>query len=380
MSFTQEQINNIIDLYVNQKLSCRKIAKEYQVGHGTISKLLKDNNVFDTDRPVNQKYTKQDIEIIGNLYSQCDLVQIYKLYPNLNSSRLYSLMSANNIEYGNRWTNEEIDILKNNYYLSDDELYSLFEGKRTICAIRTKCKKLNLVNRPMWSNEEIALLKEGYSKSIFQACKLLPHRSRNTIRNHAKLYNLNKPRDRYKFVWSKEEDDYLKDNWLIMSDKELSESLGRTIASIRWRRQYFNLCRQGKDNAYYSKINRYLRQHTREWVRKIKQQCNSTCCLSGSKNIHVHHYIPVNVIIKQILSELGFEYYKDPASFTEVQLNTILERFIIEQDKIGGVCIDVELHALFHKVYGFKNTKEQFDQFAADYKSGAYDTTITKLA
>lgn len=380
MIFTQGQINSIIDLYVNQNLSCRKIAEKYQVGHGTISKLLKDNNAFDAGRPINQKYTKQDIEIIGNLYSQCDLDQIYKLYPNLNSNRLYNLMSTNGIEYGNRWSEEEIELLKNNYWLQDEELYELLNHKRSIASIATKRKKLNLIVRPMWTQDEIELLKQGYAESIDKACELLPHRSRESIRQHAKLFNLNKSVVKFNHSWSKEEDDYLRNNWEVMPDIILSSNLHRTVRAVKWRRESLGLYRQDKEDKHYKLLNKYLRRNTRQWKDNIKRQYNSTCCLSGSKDIHVHHYVSVNIIVKNILEELGLEYCDDFSMFTDEQLNIILSKFKEEQNKIGGVRISNKLHTLFHKLYGFKNTKEQFEQFTSDYKSGAYDDLLLKFA
>ena len=80
------------------------------------------------------------------------------------------------------------------------------------------------------------------------------------------------------------------------------------------------------------------------------------------------------------MSELGLEYYRHPSDLTKEQLNTIINRFMEEQDKSGGVCISKELHTLFHKIYGYKNTKEQFEQFATDYKSGVYNELLLKFA
>lgn len=376
----QEEINNIIDLYVNQKYSCRKIATLYNASHSTISKILKNNNVFDSDRPINQKYSKADIEIISELYRECNTEEIHKLYPELSTSVLYSLMSANNIEYGNRWTDEEIAVLKNNYWLQDEKLYELLENKRSIHSIATKRKKLGLVVRPMWTPREVELLKQGYAESIDKACELLPHRSRNAIRNQAKLYGLDRPVNKYNHEWSEEEDNYLKNNWEIMSDIILSNNLHRTIRAIKWRRELLGLYRQDKEDKHYKLLSKFLRKNTRQWKESIKLQYNSTCCLSGSKNIHVHHYVSVNIIVKNILEELGLEYCDDFSMFTNEQLNIILSRFKEEQDKNGGVCISNELHILFHKLYGFKNTKEQFEQFVSDYKSGAYNELLLKFA
>jgi hypothetical protein len=45
MSFTQNNIETIIELYTNKKYSTHKLAEIFKVGHKKISQLLKDNNV-----------------------------------------------------------------------------------------------------------------------------------------------------------------------------------------------------------------------------------------------------------------------------------------------------------------------------------------------
>lgn len=48
---------------------------------------------------------------------------------------------------------------------------------------------------------------------------------------------------------------------------------------------------------------------------------------------------------------------------------------------ILGVCIDENIHKLFHSVYGqYCNTPEQWYQFEKDYKNGIYDEYNEKIA
>lgn len=57
----------------------------------------------------------------------------------------------------------------------------------------------------------------------------------------------------------------------------------------------------------------------------------------------------------------------------------ILDKFIEEQDSHPlGVCIDENIHRLFHCLYGqFCNTPEQWYQFEEDYRNGLYNEYMT---
>ena len=376
MKVTQEVIDDILHLYVDEEVSCRQIGMKYNLSHNQISKILKENNVYNPNRIQGLKYKQKDINIISDLYSKGKWEEIFKLYPHSSKQTIYSLMSKYNVSHSSTWTKEDLDILKKNYYLPDDEINQLLDNRHSVISIATKRQRLRLTTRSFWSDEDISLLIQGYSESIDKACELLPNRSRITICEQAKKLGLNVPKIKFNQAWSLEEDQYLKDNWMMQSDIILSKNLNRTFRSVKWRREYLGLYRQDKDEKHYKLLSKYLRRNTYAWKRKIKKQYNEQCILTGSKNVDVHHYISVNVIVKDILQEIGLEYCDDFSQFTEEQLKVILDKFKIKQEEIGGVCISNELHTLFHKLYGFQNNKEQFDQFCSDFKTGIYDELL----
>ena len=43
--FTQEQLNDIIDLYVNQHMSLKSIGTKYNVSRTVITRIVKENNI-----------------------------------------------------------------------------------------------------------------------------------------------------------------------------------------------------------------------------------------------------------------------------------------------------------------------------------------------
>lgn len=279
----------------------------------------------------------------------------------------------------NKWTIDDINILKLNHDKSLNELFELLEHKHSLSSIQTKKNRLGFSSRSFWSDEEIKLLKQGYQKSIDKACELLPHRTRVAICHQALKLNLDKP-EVYQYDWSKEEDDYIKANWILMSDIILAQKLCRTFRSVKWRRELLGCYRQDKNEKNYRLLSRYLRFKSRPWVKKIKCQYNNQCFLTGSTNIDLHHYYSVNIIIKNILQELNLNTNGNFSDYTEDQLNLIWNKFKIIQEQNGGVCIDKKIHTLFHRVYGFDNTKEQFDQFCSDYKLGYYDEYLLESA
>lgn len=59
----------------------------------------------------------------------------------------------------NKWTNEELDIIKN-YYKEDIDKVVKMLPNRTYKAITTKAKRLGIKSREFWSDEENKLMKK----------------------------------------------------------------------------------------------------------------------------------------------------------------------------------------------------------------------------
>jgi hypothetical protein len=107
------------------------------------------------------------------------------------------------------WSEEELEILKQNPDLKIEALQTLLPG-RTTYAIKTKRKRLRdsgelTASKPIafWSEEEDAILRQHYPIEGANCDKYLPNRTRGSIRKRArdlKLYLIAKP------DWSEEED------------------------------------------------------------------------------------------------------------------------------------------------------------------------------
>lgn len=82
-----------------------------------------------------------------------------------------------------------------------------------------------------WSKEEVDYLRNNYSKmETKELCENL-NRTGNAIRSRASKLNLKRP----SLLWTKEEDEYLEKNCKKKSIKEMSDFLGRTANAIEAR-------------------------------------------------------------------------------------------------------------------------------------------------
>ena len=85
-----------------------------------------------------------------------------------------------------KWNAEEIEILKEIYKQGDLSLLKEYLPNRTYSSCTTKARKMGLKVRELWSDEELNILKNNYSIcSIEEMVKLLPKRNRKTIEQRA---------------------------------------------------------------------------------------------------------------------------------------------------------------------------------------------------
>ena len=111
----------------------------------------------------------------------------------------------------NKWTDEEIEILKKYApYISREEIHLKYLNNHSINSIQAECNKLNLsrVNKPMVKN-----------------------------------YNQEE--------WDKEDEDFLINNYNLYSRKELANILNRTTSAIQNKARRLNLKKESK--YYYDK-------------------------------------------------------------------------------------------------------------------------------
>lgn len=122
-----------------------------------------------------------------------------------------------------RWTQEEINILKDNYKFGNICNTEKLLPNRTYKAITTKAKKLGLKTKEYWSNKEIEILINNYEKcSLDEIMLLLPNRKRHGIIAKAISLNLTN-----KIIldtrFNEKEKEFVLINYNNMTDKEMGK-------------------------------------------------------------------------------------------------------------------------------------------------------------
>ena len=118
------------------------------------------NKVFnDTD---SEFYSKEEIEIIKNNYSNIPIKELKKLLPNRSIQSIQSKASKDlGLIAFNMWTDEEILILKK-YYQEEGRAITARLPKRTWKTITTKANYLGLHTKNYWSEEDLQILIKFY--------------------------------------------------------------------------------------------------------------------------------------------------------------------------------------------------------------------------
>lgn len=286
------------------------------------------------------KYTDEDIEFLKMYYPIGDWDNIFKRFPNLSKQAIFSKMSKLKIAYNKNFDNND------NYKVA----------------------------RKKWTEEEIEIIKNNYSVyNINYVQSLLPNRSKNAITLMAnKLGVLSFVR--MNELWTKKERQYIIDNWELEPDKVMAIKLNRTFRSVKWKREELGFYRMDMDSNTYPTLSKYLRGQNQKWKNDSMKNCDYKCVLTGSKDFQIHHLYGVSNIIEDILkqnNELRKEKFSD---YSDEELSFILGEFLkIQNNYPLGECIDKKLHILFHSLYGqYYNTPEQWDRFKNDYIKGVY--------
>lgn len=374
MKFTKEELDNIISDY-NNGMCPKDLSEKYNKNSGTIIGKLQDLGIYKNTK---HKYTKDDIEFLKEYYPKGDFDSIFKRFPNATIQSIQVVCSKYKIsaDYFNdkKWTKEELDILEKYYYeKSLEELIRIMNNRHTGDAIQTKALKYFGYSKDRsWSEEEFNILKTYYPiESVDEVCKRLPKRTRMAIIRKANnlgiksfLYN--------NTYWSDEETQFLIDNWESMSDNELAEKLNvekRTISERRWR---LGLSRIKRGNeASYEDIKKFIRGNIGIWKKESMKQCDYKCVLTENSDFHIHHLYSFSLIFEEVLEENSFELKDNFCDYTEQELSFILQKFIDKQNEYPlGVCVDKEIHSLFHSLYGRITTPDMWYRFVEDFKNG----------
>lgn len=271
------------------------------------------------------------------------------------------------------WSKEDEKILKENYgKMSYGDIASLLSRDIKPHSIYRKTKELGLVEPAnIWTDEEVQILLNNYSvKPMNEILKLLPNRSRYAILGQARKYDLKS----YFYLnrqWTDCDTEYLMNNYADKSYEEMSKKLQRTALAIKIRMYALDL-HKPTEIANYNNLYNYVRQRLVPWRNKTREERGYVCEVTGSKsNIIVHHTRGFNLLLEECIDMLDFPIYDDFSEYTQEQLDDFVNAFLELQEYYGAyVCITEDVHKKFHSIYGYgDNTQEQWNDFVSNYKN-----------
>lgn len=117
-----------------------------------------------------------------------------------------------------------------------------------------------------------------------------------------------------------------------------------------------------------SELNGFLRDRLKGWKKRILNQHDNTCFLTGTKeNLQVHHINPFHVIRDEVLNELGYELHEKISDYSNDQLKNVRAKFLQRHRKEIGYPLAKEIHKEFHSRYGYETTIKEFEEFAREF-------------
>ena len=193
-----------------------------------ILEVLKNINDY---RNKNRKWTQEEDDIIRNNYKDKGSEGCSKLLMNrtINAcrSRAQTLGLSDSFQ---PWTEEEDNILIENYPNIGCKVSELIPN-RTINAIKNRVILLGLrvYDNGKWSEDEISILRDYYpSGSMSALMEMLPNRSYHAIKNTAAKYNI----IRNDCTWTEDEDNIILINYPKIGEKVVELLPNRTRYAV----------------------------------------------------------------------------------------------------------------------------------------------------
>lgn len=268
-----------------------------------------------------------------------------------------------------KWSEEDTEILRTYYYLVPmDELIKMLNNKFTKEQIIGKAQNTKGITKSrLWSEKDIELLKKHYPSSSYdELCKMFPNRTLCSITHKARQYGLirNYTLER---LYSDEDNEYIKENYLKIKTEEIAKHLNRTPDSIVDHARDLGLSRpRAKRTHGYHYINKRMRSLMMTWRYNYLKKANNTCELTGKQgNVVLHHIKSFNLILDEAFLLSGIEVKNKPNDYTDDEIHDLFEVFYDVHEKYSEyICIDETIHKEFHNEYGYgDNTREQWDEF-----------------
>lgn len=265
--------------------------------------------------------------------------------------------------------------------MSMKELQTKYFPNRTVASLLTYMLKSGIHIREHWTDEEDEIIIDNYK---FMDCKqmtsILPGRTREAIYNRMRKLGL---KDGMLKKYSDDTINFIRDNWENMSDGELGEALHKAPQSIKEFRRKMGLYRQDPSlPPNYKSILRYLHANNSDWKKRSMERCNYKCVLTGEPFDDIHHTYAKSLILCDFIPKFNLPDDFDINTCDDEIRSEILEEYLKLQDEHGlGLCLTKDMHKLFHIRYGFGlNTPDQFIEFVEDIAPDRLDYVFGLIA
>ncbi|WP_050900601.1 hypothetical protein [Paenibacillus elgii] len=138
----------------------------------------------------------------------------------------------------------------------------------------------------------------------------------------------------------------------------------------------------GKNSVHWrggiSELILYIRSRTlNEWKKKSLDVYSFKCAITNEYgNLEVHHLYPFHKIFRESHEELKIPIKLKLNDYTDKEVQDIKQLILQKHNALLGVPLKKEIHSLFHQVYGYDVTPEQFYLFKQNYENNLYDYLV----
>lgn len=264
-----------------------------------------------------------------------------------------------------KWTDEELEILKNNYSIyTNKELQQLFFKNRTIRSIESQASVCGFSGK----NQD-AIDRANESKAKINSEKLKGRIVSDETKN--KLSELRK--EYYKTHES---------HWIGRIVSEEEREMSKQRCKGRWAgdknpRHINPLIRDsnGRWKGGVLTLKEEFRTRIDEWKKASMEFCNYNCVITGTNLNEIHHTTQFTYLLEKSLNNLNIDIRENIGLYSEVELKSISDELNKLHSIYGyGAGINKKVHKLFHDDYGYINSSPyDFINFMESIKNGKYD-------
>ena len=212
-----------------------------------------------------------------------------------------------------------------------------------------------------WTKEEENFLRENYKTSTDEYLVKILGRNKQSIQRKAMRLGVDKG-----IHWTKEEEDYLAEKWDNMKKENIAKKLGRTVSAIETKAKRLKL---GSRNQWYSLLEiEKMTGISASYIRKLIVRDNLPCH-KGKTNKKTYMFDD-----KQLKSFL--KKYQDVWHYKNLTIN-IFENQKWYWDKVER---DKEVNCKRHKFYTKDDDKILFEMFKVGYSYEDIALTLNRTA